>query len=300
VSAFDKVFDEAFGYTGLFAGFFGLGAVEVPASVPLRILGLEELPATSAALKTAFRRRVMELHPDLGNYSAIPGGTDAVIALAKTDVTVQEVVWARDVLAGKVPSVTTGESRSRGQVATRNKAQDRLDELAAQIEREREDGRRHWGTVERAAEDRLRALANLDCRWCSGCGRDLGPDEPVWRLQRTSYGIVTHCDDCTREVDRAYYVKSHGKCATCGRLVHDARARASWLLYCCDRCRQAPAAARRAERRADARAGRKCEQCDEVIDASRNDAVYCSSACRQKAYRQRHRPAGNPITEEET
>lgn len=34
---------------------------------------------------------------------------------------------------------------------------------------------------------------------------------------------------------------------------------------------------------------RRCDGCSEAIRGARSDAVYCSSACRQQAYRDRRR-----------
>lgn len=58
-------------------------------------------------------------------------------------------------------------------------------------------------------------------------------------------------------------------------------------VYCDDICRGVAVSDQRARVRAENRNGLKCEQCGEIIDASRKDARYCSPRCRQKAYRGR-------------
>jgi hypothetical protein len=104
-------------------------------------------------------------------------------------------------------------------------------------------------------------------------------------------------------------------CAYCGRLVSNDRESAdpkrftqAWhywrkngskvvRTFCSEDCRRAVfdilAKAKRLAARADARAGRKCEDCGETLDADRSDARYCSPACRQRAYRRR-RLSGPP------
>jgi hypothetical protein len=39
--------------------------------------------------------------------------------------------------------------------------------------------------------------------------------------------------------------------------------------------------------------GRDCAQCGQAIDALALDAIYCSSACRQRAYRKRNKHGRN-------
>jgi hypothetical protein len=144
-----------------------------------------------------------------------------------------------------------------------------------------------------------------EARWCAFCDADLPevyrvrcrmcPSGGTWR--KTAWWAL--CAECA---DEEVTEDSWAPCEGCGRPL----VVIGWdYIYrkrrvCCDYCRGLAVAREKRERRTDARAGRTCGQCNEVIDASRNDARYCSSACRQKAYRQRHRPTGDPITEEET
>jgi hypothetical protein len=279
----------------LTAFFLGKGScAEPPDSIPLRILELDELPATRDALQSAFRRRVMQLHPDLGAYTALPDIVNEAVALkAEQDPTVQEAKWARDILLHKVRPVTDGKSQACVDFSIRNKGQARIDELTVEIDKERADHpeRFRWhrdrdsGSI---AWTRMRELARFDCRWCGKCGRDLAADEPVWRVYEEIGGVQVRCDDCPAdEWDRGSYARS--ECEQCGRPVRHRHAgyRRWYRTFCCELCRDRYQAAQRSTARADARARRRCEGCDELLDADRSDARYCSPACRQKAYRRR-------------
>lgn len=69
-------------------------------------------------------------------------------------------------------------------------------------------------------------------------------------------------------------------CAGCGRMVvHLPTWRHDWVA-CSPRCR-------RRVYRGNVWGRSTCDGCGEAFDASRADARYCSSACRQRAYRQR-------------
>lgn len=84
-------------FGNFFGDFFGLGTFdEPPDSVPLRILGIQEMPADEKALRAAFCCRVLKLHPDLnpldeGSWRNVRGDEW------------EEVQWARSVLQKKLP-----------------------------------------------------------------------------------------------------------------------------------------------------------------------------------------------------
>jgi hypothetical protein len=140
------------------------------------------------------------------------------------------------------------------------------------------------------------------CDKCWQCKRVLRVNEPVWR-QRVDIGrgyfggwrtaIVPVCERCFADNSEPLHVISCGPCDNCGRTVHDAAWRFSRRhRYCCEHCQfvdqsaRLAAAARR--HRAEARGpSRPCAECGEPFEAKRGDARYCSSACRQKAYRKR-------------
>jgi hypothetical protein len=60
--------------------------------------------------------------------------------------------------------------------------------------------------------------------------------------------------------------------------------------FCCELCASRFANARRQRRSAEARQ-LKCVCCSKPLVAERADQQFCSSACRQRAYRQRRRAA---------
>lgn len=104
------------GVVGLF-GLFGSWP-EPPDAIPLRILGLAEKPTSQETVKSAFRARVMQAHPDLAIYTD-PGLRRAAEAIVAREPDVQELVWARDVLLHKVPAVTDKKS-PHGDVSIRH------------------------------------------------------------------------------------------------------------------------------------------------------------------------------------
>jgi hypothetical protein len=66
-----------------------------------------------------------------------------------------------------------------------------------------------------------------------------------------------------------------------------------WARYCYP-CADDAENARQRDLRAQARADRKCEGCGAIFTPGRADGRFCSSACRQAAYRKRTKtPAGH-------
>jgi hypothetical protein len=63
-----------------------------------------------------------------------------------------------------------------------------------------------------------------------------------------------------------------------------------WARYCYP-CADDAENARQRERRARARADRKCDGCGATFTPGRSDGRFCSGACRQAAYRNRTRKA---------
>jgi hypothetical protein len=84
-----------------------LGMPDVPETVPLKVLGLKAPMPDRAAIQTAFRRRVIEVHPDLQlayDHPVLqPGADDALGAHPE----IRELVWARDVLMEMAPADVT-------------------------------------------------------------------------------------------------------------------------------------------------------------------------------------------------
>ena len=148
--------------------------------------------------------------------------------------------------------------------------------------------------MDEEAEFNRRWAAQHDGGVCGACGRILAPGEPVWR-PRISLGrsllsgawghwqIVPVCAECT-----PIQGEPARPCQGCGRPVHD-----EWRLpprehvSCCDACEPKAKAASARAKRAKKREGTVCVSCGKSFTPSRNDAEYCSSVCRQRAYRRR-------------
>jgi hypothetical protein len=157
----------------------------------------------------------------------------------------------------------------------------------------------------RSGEERERWKAARRARKtgaCAGCARVFAPAEPVWACGFSTEGmfggahtVAPVCAECYEQRDsygwRIYdlagysgvlagWLKGPWPCHYCGRTVHAHTERAAY--YCADPCRQAS----HNERRHVERAAITCP-CGRTFTPRRSDAVYCSAACRQRAYRQR-------------
>lgn len=133
--------------------------------------------------------------------------------------------------------------------------------------------------------------------FCGGCQRDLALDEPVWRRGWHRGVTPLLCADCVNEGNE----RPQTPCDACSRPTVDMRRRPHVYdlergrikrTFCCTRCEQAFYRKRQQAHAAKRRlreAPQVCQGCDEVIDGSRQDALYCSNACRQRAYRERKR-----------
>ena len=137
--------------------------------------------------------------------------------------------------------------------------------------------------------------AQRDASVCASCERAIGADEPVYR-QRFSMGrcltgystrLAPICSSCC--VHKHLYGTTGRACVGCGRPVHNLHD----LIYrrhrfCSEVCQsKAVAAVARDRRRQKRGLTRCCDQCGESYEPNRADALFCSGACRQKAYRQR-------------
>src|SRR5262245_46376784 len=133
--------------------------------------------------------------------------------------------------------------------------------------------------------------ASITAECCAKCQRSLKPEEPIWRAKHTigyhpfQAWLAPVCSDCRS--DRHSYWDPL-PCGGCGRPVHNITFQPPpSCCFCCQRCAPAARAARARERRRLARCDRSCERCGETFEPKRADAKFCSSACRQAAYRHR-------------
>jgi hypothetical protein len=139
---------------------------------------------------------------------------------------------------------------------------------------------------------------------CDECKRAISDGEPVRHTRedphRSCFGgwvvgsacrKIILCEQCgggKRTLDREI------ECRQCRRLIrrnYFASLRTS--PFCCRACAVAHQSARAREERAALRGpARPCMECGKHFSPSRDDALYCSSACRQKAYRGRVTTSG--------
>lgn len=152
--------------------------------------------------------------------------------------------------------------------------------------------------IEQTPEYRLIAKSREDGASCAKCGHPFGAEEDAWRgtiptAKRTVFGDVIEeavllCGEC-----KPAFCRWRQGCPVCGRTVwyQDERHRTG---ACCNRCRRSLEAARKRELRAQERKYRSsniCAECSEWFMPFREDARYCSNACRQRAHRERKRLA---------
>ena len=137
-----------------------------------------------------------------------------------------------------------------------------------------------------AVIDSVLVTCNTGGCTCSVCEQELSPGEPVVRAkeppeQRYLRYCLDHSPyplDCLEE----------GECSYCARpMLVDVDF--GWRAFCSESCRWTASNGRTRERRWAARAACACAVCGESLVGTRQDALYCSSGCRQQAYRARHR-----------
>jgi hypothetical protein len=172
----------------------------------------------------------------------------------------------------------------------------RRDEAASRIRSmlgvtDNDDARRRRSIIHNAQET---------CSQCASCGRALSAGAPIWRQDlslgpgifgRWRYTVAPVCEQCCSEYTD---FRLPCPCEGCGRPVHQqADARFRYHLFCCEKCEQAARATAARQRRSDARGTRSCETCGETFEPTRADSRFCSSACRQRAYRNRKTVTGN-------
>jgi hypothetical protein len=132
--------------------------------------------------------------------------------------------------------------------------------------------------------------AQMTCAQCARCGSVLTADAPVWRdyfkqgrgvFGGTQWTVAPVCERC-RSKWREY--RDPRPCENCGRNVHQQNnLRSHRRTFCCEDCKKVVSIAAARRRRADARGARRCE----TFEPPRADGRFCSSACRQRAYRRR-------------
>ena len=144
---------------------------------------------------------------------------------------------------------------------------------------------------------------------CAYCGRAIAASEPIGLVHVAhdgtfgpsfTYAAVGFCcywegenDPHRRYPARRQYAAKR-QCTYCGRVVWDARVTLPARSFCCTQCRnrfyqKMTLQQREREKNPLSITCNVC--CGAIPDSKRGDVRYCSSACRQKAYRQRKQGA---------
>jgi hypothetical protein len=132
---------------------------------------------------------------------------------------------------------------------------------------------------------------------CARCGCTILPRDPLWIINFSAGGHqAAICEPCAHERSRSPFTKwqTPGECDACHRPVtYETSGRERRHAFCCLRCQQGYYN-RLAVERNRTPGGKLCPICGQQFEASRRDAVTCSPACRQKAYRRRGAEARRP------
>ena len=149
----------------------------------------------------------------------------------------------------------------------------------------------------------LADMARHHCAFCGKCGQAIAPGDAVWITRKWFAGdfgddvVATPlCTACAEMGDDSWgprvpiHQYEYGRarpCEGCGRPVAwETRIKPRRRNICSDHCGWTVANRRRSARSAVLRR-KVCATCGVGFTGGRRDAVTCSSACRQKSYRQR-------------
>jgi hypothetical protein len=134
---------------------------------------------------------------------------------------------------------------------------------------------------------------------CFRCEHTFEPDDIVWRARvrrgRHGWTVAPLCDRCRPEPRRWEWwrwARQPLPCETCGRRVMQ-RTPLRYHTFCSPRCASRYHTAReRAVRQQRPILDKVCDGCNGSFRATRADTAYCTSACRQRAYRLRRQKDG--------
>jgi hypothetical protein len=134
---------------------------------------------------------------------------------------------------------------------------------------------------------------------CPTCRRELGDREPVYQVRRLPPpypGIVHVCRKCEEERHQGW-VSATGRylrtepCDSCERpvlnLARLARRYRRSIIACSLACRKRIENARYPAKRYGHPTRRPCATCGAPFTPKRSEGLYCSSRCKQRAYRRR-------------
>lgn len=188
------------------------GVADVPETIPLRILGLRPPVPNREAIVSAFRRRVIEVHPDLQlayDHPVLQGGAEAV----EDRPEIRELVWARDVLVEIAPNGDSVTDSGGGIEAPTQAVTRPWVCRDCQQERHRWSGGRclECSTAHEAAQARERRRRRRANRRCAGCAAIFTPSRADGR----------YCSPACRQ--RAYRQRTTGNGPSVARERSSAR-----------------------------------------------------------------------------
>jgi len=202
-----------------------------------------------------------------------------------------------------VPTVTDDESVGAGRLVTDNESGARVDHVT---DNESSAGVSHVDTrnTAQAALARLgfSPISESQCEeWrrehrssigvsCTDCGHEYNNIETIiysstrrqncfgnWCSQKTSYCSTCHPPDCL-------WNHECGSCDSCGRETYVPYRSGRQHIFCSDKCSQRYYNGRQKEIRLATRQ-KRCQWCAKDFIASRSDAKFCSSTCKQRNHR---------------
>ena len=123
---------------------------------------------------------------------------------------------------------------------------------------------------------------------CYRCERDIGAGETVYRIRSNWRPVINiYCEQCHLPKDF-----DQGVCETCKREVYYPRDRVYRRhIFCSEGCQNEHYSKVQREKRLKNRQ-KECNECGQAFTAPRSDTKFCTSACKQRAFRQRQRRAG--------
>jgi hypothetical protein len=137
---------------------------------------------------------------------------------------------------------------------------------------------------------------------CATCNRDFAAGEPVYQYRHARYRVGRRfvsghrrvCKSCFDQAARArtvmHYPDRAIRCGGCDRPMF-----VPWIgsphrmqAFCCAPCQWTYQGHTRREART--LEDRPCQDCGATFTPKRKDSIYCSAACKQRAYRRRVQP----------
>lgn len=146
--------------------------------------------------------------------------------------------------------------------------------------------RKHLNSIRNAR------AASSSAKHCGMCGHPFTITDPVWRIRMMAeaYNLTAACcQSCAESPWSRITFRPPKPCEGCGRPVHQQRDRIErGRVVCCTDCNSKARSRSRHSQKVARRGLRTCPTCKEEFAPARADAIFCTSPCRQKAYRGRY------------